>query len=101
MTRIADDEVRYVADLARLELAEPELSAMARDLDRILEYVALLEELDTEDIVPTSHAIPLGTPLRPDRAAEPIPPELALGNAPARAGDAFLVPKVIDGEEEG
>ena len=45
--------------------------------------------------------IPLATPLREDRAVAPLDPELALANAPEREGTAFVVPKVIEGEEEG
>ena len=55
---------------------------MTRDLDRILDYVAALQALDTDGIEPTSHPIPLPTPLRPDEAAEPIAPALALSLLP-------------------
>ncbi len=72
---------------------------MTRDLDRILEHVDQLQSLNTDGIECTAHAIPLETPIRPDRAAVPIDPELALANAPHREGSAFVVPRVIDGEE--
>jgi aspartyl-tRNA(Asn)/glutamyl-tRNA(Gln) amidotransferase subunit C len=93
--------VLHVADLARLELGPDEVEAMTHDLGRILEYVEALEELDTEGIEPTSHAIPLATPTRPDVAAPPLDPELALANAPERAGSAFAVPKVLAADEDG
>jgi aspartyl-tRNA(Asn)/glutamyl-tRNA(Gln) amidotransferase subunit C len=93
--------VEHVATLARLELEPGEAEAMVRDLGRILDYVESLEELDTDAIEPTSHAIPLPTPVRPDVAAPPMDPELALANAPERAGSAFAVPKVLAGDEEG
>jgi aspartyl-tRNA(Asn)/glutamyl-tRNA(Gln) amidotransferase subunit C len=73
---------------------------MTRDLDRILEHADRLQQIDTTGIEPTAHAIPLSTPTRADRSTPGIDPDLALGNAPAREGSAFLVPKVIEGEED-
>lgn len=72
---------------------------MTRDLEQMLEYVATLEQLSTTEVEPTAHGFELATPLRPDRAAPPMDPELAVANAPAREGTAFLVPRVL--EEEG
>ncbi|MFP6639842.1 MAG: Asp-tRNA(Asn)/Glu-tRNA(Gln) amidotransferase subunit GatC [Myxococcota bacterium] len=100
MSRISREDVERTAALARLLLAEDEMDAMTRDLDRILEQADQLQELDTAGIEPTAHAIPLTTPLRPDRAVPGIDPERAVANAPAREGTAFVVPKVID-EGEG
>ena len=60
-----------------------------------------LSQVDTTDVEPTAHAVPLPTPLREDRAAAPLDPELAVANAPQREGSAFVVPKVIEGDEEG
>ena len=71
------------------------------DLEEILSYVDLLDEADTEGIEPTSHVIPLATPLRRDEVIERLDPELAMSNAPSAEGTAFVVPKVIEGEEEG
>ncbi len=99
MSRISRQEVDQIAQLARLSLSDDEAAAMERDLERILEYVAALETLDTEGVEPTAHALQLATPVRPDEACEPMDPELALSNAPEAAGTAFVVPKVID--EEG
>ena len=99
MSRITRQEVDQVAELARLSLSEDEAAAMERDLERILDYVSDLQALDTEGVEPTAHAIELATPLREDRAAVPMDPELAVANAPESAGTAFVVPKVID--EEG
>lgn len=98
---ITRQQVEHVASLARLELGAEEAVAMARDLARILEYVEALEELDTDGIEPTSHVIPLATPVRPDEPEPPMDPELALANAPAREGSAFAVPKVLASDEEG
>jgi len=101
MTHITRDEVERVAILARLLLSDEEAEHMASELDTILGYVETLGRLDTEGVEPTSHVIPLATPLRQDRAVTPLDPELALANAPEREGSAFVVPTVIEGEEEG
>jgi aspartyl-tRNA(Asn)/glutamyl-tRNA(Gln) amidotransferase subunit C len=101
MAHITRAEVERVASLAHLLLTDDEAEHMADELDRILEYVEALEQVDTEGVEPTSHVMPLPTPLREDRAAECLDPELALANAPLRDGTAFVVPKVIEGEEEG
>ena len=90
-----------MAELARLLLSEEETQQMTRDLDRVLDYVATLASVETEGVEPTAHVLPLATPLREDRAAAAMDPELAMSNAPERAGSAFVVPKVIDGEDEG
>jgi aspartyl-tRNA(Asn)/glutamyl-tRNA(Gln) amidotransferase subunit C len=100
MSRISRSEVESIAHLARLSLSQAEAEAMTRDLDRILDYAAALGELDTEGIEPTAHATALPTPVREDRAVPGMDPELALFNAPEREGTAFLVPKVIDPEDE-
>ena len=101
MPRISPEEVEHVAQLARLALTPEERESMARHLDRILDYVDVLQSLDTEGVEPTFHAIPVPTPFRKDVAAEPLDPELAVSNAPERSGTAFVVPKVIDSEDEG
>jgi len=72
---------------------------MAADMDEILEYVAALENLDTQGVVPTAHAIALETPMRDDESIPGMDPELAVSNAPESEGTAFLVPKVLAGEE--
>ena len=101
MPGISREEVERVVALARLSLSEEELARMAHELDAILGYVRTLERVDTEGVPPTAHVIPLATPLRSDEPVPPIDPELAVSNAPERMGSAFVVPKVIEGEEEG
>jgi aspartyl-tRNA(Asn)/glutamyl-tRNA(Gln) amidotransferase subunit C len=101
VSRIRRDEVERVAHLARLSLAPDEAEAMTADLAAILGYVDQLAELDIRDVEATSHVIPVPTPLREDRATEWLAPEAALSNAPARAGSAFLVPSVLEGDDEG
>ncbi len=99
MSRISRDQVVRIAALARLRLSESETDQMAHDLDQILDYVSTLEDLDTQGIEPTAHAIPLATPLRRDEAVPGLDPALVMANAPQSEGTAFVVPKVIDGED--
>jgi aspartyl-tRNA(Asn)/glutamyl-tRNA(Gln) amidotransferase subunit C len=101
MSHISRGEVQRVVALARLSLSEAELERMAHELDAILGYAETLSRLDTRNVVPTSHVIPVATPLRGDRALPPLDPQLAVANAPEREGSAFVVPKVIEEEEEG
>jgi aspartyl-tRNA(Asn)/glutamyl-tRNA(Gln) amidotransferase subunit C len=99
MPRITHEKVQYIAGLARLSLDLGDLQKMADDMDKILEYVETLAELDTEGVVPTAHAIELATPVREDESVAGMDPDLAVANAPEAEGTAFLVPKVLAGEE--
>lgn len=96
MSVIGPSDVAYVATLARLSFSQEEAAAMARDLEQIMGHVRALDALDTEGVPPTAHAFELATPLRADRPAAPLDPELAVANAPERQGTAFLVPKVLE-----
>ena len=101
MPRIARADVERVASLARLSVSDEEADRLAAELDSLLEYVETLRQVDTDGIEPTSHVIPMATPMRHDRSVPGLDPELALANAPERGDSAFVVPKVIEGEDEG
>lgn len=90
-----------IATLARLSISDAEADRLASELEAILSYAEQLAGLDTSEVEPTSHPIELPTPLRDDRPEPALAPELALANAPEREGFAFVVPKVIEGEEAG
>jgi aspartyl-tRNA(Asn)/glutamyl-tRNA(Gln) amidotransferase subunit C len=94
-------DVERIAALARLSVTDVEAERLAAELEAILAHVEQLSGLDTSEVEPTSHPIELATPLRDDLPEPPLDPELALANAPEREGSAFVVPKVIEGEEEG
>jgi aspartyl-tRNA(Asn)/glutamyl-tRNA(Gln) amidotransferase subunit C len=100
MSRIGRAEVERIGHLARLRLEPEEADALARDLDAVLGYVAELEALDTSGALP-GPGRSSATPLREDRAAASLPLERALANAPESDGSAFLVPAVLEGEDEG
>ena len=94
--KIALDEVRKVAHLARLRLGDEELAALQHDLSAILGYVEKLNELDVNDVPATTHAVELPTALRVDEPHESLAPDLGLRGAPERLGDGFGVPKIIE-----
>ncbi len=93
--QITPDQVRYVAALARLDLSETEVAAMSGQLDRILGYVAKLNELDTSGVTATTHALNIHNAFREDAVAESLPQAVALANGPRHNEAAFVVPKVI------
>ena len=101
MARITRETALRVAALARLSLSGDEAERMASELDRVLEYVEQLRELDTRGVEPTAHPVPLPTPMRDDRPVPALDPELALANAPERRDSAFVVPRVIGDEDAG
>ena len=94
--KISKDEVKETAELARLEFSENELEKLTEQLGRILDYVADLNELNTEKIEPTSHILELSTPLREDKVNQLITVEEALANTSETNDDFFVVPKVIE-----
>jgi aspartyl-tRNA(Asn)/glutamyl-tRNA(Gln) amidotransferase subunit C len=100
-SRIAPEEVREIAMLARLRLDDAEVARMTQDLDAILGYMAALRELDTSAVEPMTHAVPFDCPLRPDETAASLPLDDVLGNAPRRAGSFFEVPRVVPGPGGG
>ncbi len=89
-------DIRKVARLARLEMSEAELETMTRQLTSILNYVDQLQELDTSNVEPLAHPLPLQNVFRPDVPGESLSVEEALRNAPVRAGQFFAVPAVLD-----
>ena len=93
--KITPKEISNVPTLARLNMSEEEVEAMARQLDEILTYVAKLNELDTEDIKPTTHAISIVNAFREDEVKPSLPKDKALANGPRQNGESFVVPRVI------
>ncbi len=90
------DDVRKVAHLARLELSEEEEARIAEDLGQMLDYVAALNELDTDNVLPTAHVLPISNVFREDTVMPSLPQAEALANAPSSGHGHFRVPKVIE-----
>ena len=90
------EDVEKVAQLARLRFSEEEKQQLVVDLNRILDYFEKLKELDTEDVPPTTHVLPLTNVFREDVVVPPMPREKLLANAPDQAMGHFKVPQVIE-----
>lgn len=90
------DQVRHVAGLARLSLTPDEEVRYQVQLSAILDAVEQLNELDTGEVEPTSHATLAAEVLRPDLVQPSLPAEKALSNAPAKMGTSFAVPKILE-----
>jgi aspartyl-tRNA(Asn)/glutamyl-tRNA(Gln) amidotransferase subunit C len=94
------NEVRKVARLARLDLPDADLAVFAKQLTAILGYMDQLNELNTEGVEPLAHPLPVQNVFRPDELKPSLPVDEALANAPARSGDFFAVPAVLDPADE-
>ena len=93
---VQDEDVKYVANLARLQLTDQEASDLKKDMNRILDHMEKLGELDTDGVQPLEHVTEQNVRFRKDRASDPLPHEDALKNAPDADSDYFRVPRVIE-----
>jgi len=86
------DQVLHVARLARLRLSDEETARMAGELSTILDHIEKIEELELDDVEPTSHVVQVENVLRPDEPRESWPRERILEGAPDVAQGGFRVP---------
>lgn len=91
---ISEEEVRHVANLARLGLTDDEVMRMSDQLGAILESVEQIGELDLKDVPPTTNALNLTNVLRPDEPHVELSPDEALSTAPDATDDLFAVPRI-------
>ena len=91
---ISEDEVRHVANLARLGLTNTEVEKMSGQLGAILDSIDQIGELDLEDVPPTANALNLTNVLRPDEPHKCLSPDEALSPAPDAVDDLFAVPRI-------
>lgn len=96
MATITTDDVKHIANLARLEFNEEEIQQFTDHLTRILDYIGKLNELDTTDVPPTSHVLPIRNVVKEDAVKPSYDRELVLATAPAVEAGYFEVPKVIE-----
>lgn len=92
------EEVRHVANLARLAMSDEDLERIRVELNRIMKYFAELQELDTEDVPETSHAIPMTDVYRGDQVRPSLPAEKIVQNAPDGVDEFFRVPGFMEEE---
>ncbi|HID22842.1 MAG TPA: Asp-tRNA(Asn)/Glu-tRNA(Gln) amidotransferase subunit GatC [Planctomycetaceae bacterium] len=98
MTRILTrEDVEKVAVLARLKLTDEELETFTAQLGKVLEYVAILNEVETEGVEPMAHAVEMKNVFREDVPGRSLPRDQALANAPKTDGKFFLVPQILEG----
>ena len=90
------EQVRWVAHLARLELSDADVAHLTPQLAAILDYVDQLKQVNTEGVEPLAHPLKVHNVFRDDEPAPSLPVDAALANAPARLGDFFGVPAVLD-----
>lgn len=93
---ISRNDIDHVARLARLALNDDEKNLFTTQMEAMLSYVETLNELNTDGVTPTSHAVPLSNAFRPDTATPSLGIDLAFSNAPERSDSYFQVPPVIE-----
>ncbi len=95
---MSSEEVARLASLARIELTDDEIARFAGEFDAILDAVASVSEVASDDVPATSHPIPMTNVFRKDEVTETLTQEEALSGAPEAADGRFVVPQIL-GEE--
>mgnify|MGYP003418918533 FL=1 len=96
MSRISKEDVKHVAHLARLAVTEEETEQMTKELDAIITFAELLNEVDTTNVQPTTHVLNIVNVLREDKAKPGLPEEEVIKNAPDHEDGLIRVPSIID-----
>ncbi|BBW98341.1 MULTISPECIES: Asp-tRNA(Asn)/Glu-tRNA(Gln) amidotransferase subunit GatC [Geobacillus] len=96
MSRISLEQVKHVADLARLAITEEEAEMFTKQLDAIITFAEQLNELDTENVPPTSHVLDMRNVMREDIPEPGLPREEVLKNAPDQQDGQFRVPAILE-----
>jgi aspartyl-tRNA(Asn)/glutamyl-tRNA(Gln) amidotransferase subunit C len=94
--KIDEAQVRRVAVLGRLELSDQEVSQFSTQLSAIFEYIEKLNELDTDNVEPLAHCLPVHNVFREDVPRPSLSNDDVLANAPEREDEYFKVPKILD-----
>lgn len=95
--KITRKDVEEVAHLGRLQLSEADIEKFTRQLDAILEYADVLNEVDTAEVQPTAHVLPIKNVMRADEVKQSLARDIALENAPEQEEGYFKVPKIMEG----
>ena len=93
--KVTEKDVRYIAELSRLEISEEEMPMFTEQFNQILEYADILEKVDTAGIEPTFSILPLYNVMREDEVVPGVSHDEAMKNAPAVHNDGFKIPRVI------
>ncbi len=93
--KISDETIEYVGILAKLELSDEEKEKAKEEMGKMLEYIEILNELDTQGIEPMSHVFPVTNVFREDIVTNGDDREAVLSNAPQKKDGSFEVPKTV------
>ncbi len=94
--KITQNDVEYVAKLARLHISQEQKEKLTEDMAAIIAFADKLSEIDTNDVKPAAHAIPVNNVFRNDEVQQSIDRELLLRNAPQKEAGCFSVPKIVE-----
>lgn len=94
--RLGREDIEKVAHLSRLELSEEEKDRLTGQINQLLEHFENLQKLDTDDVEPTSHVIPVYNVFRKDEWRPSLLPEDVVANAPEAQDNCFVVPRVVE-----
>lgn len=94
--RVTKEDVQKIAVLSRLYIEENEFEQFAHHLEAVLDHSEKLKELDTKDVAPTAHILPVKNVLREDNVMQSMDREELTQNAPEHDGGCFLVPRVVE-----
>lgn len=93
---LTNQDVLKVAELGRLRLSDQEVQEFAQQLGGILDYVAVLDEVDVSQVEPMTHVADVANVFREDSVVSSLPRAAALSNAPKTDGKFFLVPQILE-----
>lgn len=93
---ISDETIEYVGILAKLELSDEEKEQAKKDMGNMLDYIDMLNSLDTEGVEPMSHVFPVHNVFREDVVVNGDERDKILANAPAEKEGSFKVPKTVE-----
>lgn len=94
--KVTKETIEHVANLARLNLTDTEKEKLTSEMENIISYVDKLNELDTLNVKPKEHVIPVKNVFRKDRVEKSYEREKILENAPSWEDGCFKVPKVVE-----
>jgi len=96
MKKVTKETIEHIADLARLNISEAEKEKFTLEMEKIISYVDKLNELDTSDVKPMEHVIPIRNILREDVVTGSFDREKLMENAPSQEQGCYKVPKVME-----
>ncbi len=94
--QITPDLIKYLESLGRITLTEEEEKKVGKELQDILTYIDMLNELDTDGVEAMSHAFPITNVLRKDEVKDSMTPDEIVANAPESQDGMFVVPKTVE-----